>query len=159
MIWRILSRSNTRKKRRRRSLKPQSRQNIVSKTITDVRKLSKPQTLLLPGFIKHKYNQVTGLHPKKRLSFEVAKRRNRRLNLIRNSLRNSLGSFTKNMIQSQLTDEQKRVRYAQRICVERRLRRAEILRKTQGKGLKVKNAVWSAESKLIRCEKEKTRKK
>ena len=124
MIWRILSRSNTRKKRRRRSLNPQSRQNIVSKTITDVRKLSKPQTLLLPGFIKHKYNQVTGLHPKKRLSFELAKRRNRRLNSIRDFLRNSLHSFTQNVIESQLTDEQKRVRYAQKICVERRLRRA-----------------------------------
>lgn len=158
MIWRILTRSKGRNKRRRSSLKPRNRQNIVSKTITDIRKLSKPQTLLLPGFIKHKYNQVTGLHPKKRLAFEIAKRRNRRLNSIRDYFKNSLRTFTKNMLQSTLTDEQNRERYAQRICVERRLRRNEIMRRTSGKGLKVKNAVWTPDSRLVRCEKEKRRK-
>ena len=153
MIWKILTRSNSRKKRHRRALKPQSRQNIVSKTITDIRKLSKPQTLLLPGIVKHRYNQVTGLHPKKRLAFEIAKRRNRRLNSIRDSIKNSLRTFTKNVLESRLTDEQKRERFAQKICVDRRLRRDEIMRKTAGKGLRVKNAVWSPVSKLIRCEK------
>lgn len=154
MIWKIFSRSKRRNKRRRRDLKPQKRQNIVSKTITDVRKLSKPQTLLLPGIIKHRYNQITGLHPKKRLAFEMAKRRNKRLNTIRDKLKISLRTFTKNMLESGLTDEQRRERFAQRICAERRLRRDEIMRKTRGKGLKVKNAVWTPESRLVRCEKE-----
>ena len=159
MVWKILTRSKRRNKGRRRALKPRSRQNIVSKTITDVRKISKPQTLLLPGLLKHKYNQVTGLHPKKRLGFEIAKRRNRRLNSIRDNLKNSLHTFTKNMIESRLTDEQRRERYAQRICVERRLRRDEIMRKTHGKGLKVKNAIWTPESRLVRCEKDKVKRR
>ena len=157
MVLKFLTRSKRRNKRHRRALKPRNRQNIVSKTITDIRKLSKPQTLLIPGFIKHKYNQITGLHPKKRLAFELAKRRNRRLNSIRDSLKNSLRSLTKKMLESHLTDEQKRERYAQRICAERRLRRDEIMRKTAGKGLKIKNAVWTPVSKLVRCEKEKKR--
>lgn len=154
MILKIFRSSNSHRKRRRRFSKPRNRQNIVSQTITDIRKISKPQTLLLPGFIKHKYNQVTGLNPRKRLAFEIAKRRNRRLNSIRDYFKNSLRTFTKNVLESGLTDEQKRERYAQRICAERRLRRDEIMRKTRGKGLKVKNAIWSLESKLVRCEKE-----
>lgn len=158
MIWRILSRSNSRNKRRRRALKPRKRQNIVSRIITDSRKLAKPQTLLLPGLIKHKYNQISGLHPKKRLAFEVAKRRNKRLNALRDSLRKSLNTFTKNMLESGLTNEERQKRYAQRICADRRLRRDEIMRNTAGKGLKVKNAVWTEESRLVRCEKNKRKK-
>lgn len=158
MVLKFLSPSKRRIKRHRRALKPQKRQNIVSKTITDVRKLSKPQTLLLPGLLKHKYNQVTGLHIKKRLAFELAKRRNRRLNALRDSLKNSLRSFTKNVLESRLTNEDRQKRYAQRICADRRLRRDEIMRRTAGKGLKVKNAVWTPESRLVRCEKEKKRK-
>lgn len=158
MIWRILSRSNSRNKRRRRVLKTRKRQNIVSQTITNVRRLAKPQTLLLPGFIKHKYNQISGLHPKKRLAFEVAKRRNKRLNALRDSLKKSLNTFTKNVLESGLTNEERQKRYAQRICAARRLRRDEIMRRTAGKGLKVKNAVWTEESRLVRCEKDKRRK-
>lgn len=159
MVWRILTRSNSRNKRRRRVLKPQKRQNIVSKSITDVRKLAKPQTLLIPGLLKHKYNQVTGLNPRKRLAFELAKRRNKRLNALRDSLKKSLNTFTKNVLESGLSNEERQKRYAQRICAERRLRRDEIMRKTAGKGLKVKNAVWTQESRLVRCEKDNKRRK
>lgn len=159
MIWRILARSNSRNKRRRRALKPRKRQNVVSQSVTDVRKLAKPQTLLIPSLIKHKYNQVSGLHPKKRLAFELAKRRNKRLNALRDSLKKNLRTFTKNVLESRITNEERQKRYAQRICAERRLRRDEIMRKTAGKGLKVKNAVWTEESRLVRCEKDKKRKK
>ncbi len=158
MIWRILRRSNSRNKRRRRALNPRKRQNMVSQTITNVRQLAKPQTLLIPALIKHKYNQISGLHPKKRLAFELAKRRNKRLNGLRDSLKKSLNTFTKSMLESRLTNEERQKRYAQHICADRRLRRDEIMRNTAGKGLKVKNAVWTEESRLVRCEKNKRKK-
>lgn len=158
MLLRLLSFSKRRNKRRRRVSKPRSRQNIVSQTITDFRKLSKPQTLLLPGLLKHKYNQVTGLNPKKSVAFTLAKRRNKTLNRLRDSLKNNLRPLTKNVIQSHLTNEERLNRYAQRICAERRLRRDEIMRASRGKGLRIKNAVWTDVSRFIRCEKDKRKK-
>lgn len=157
MIWKLFTRSKSRNKSRRSSKNPRSRQNIVSQTITDIRKISKPQTLLLPGIIKHRYNQITGLNPRKRLAFVLAKRRNRTLNNLRDKIKISLRSFTKNMLESDVSNEEIVKRRAQRICVERRLRRDEIMRKTRGKGLKVKNAVWTPQSRLVRCENEKKR--
>lgn len=40
-----------------------------------------------------------------------------------------------------------------KFCEHRKERRAEIMRKTGGKGLKIKNAKWSIFSKMIKCRK------
>lgn len=42
-----------------------------------------------------------------------------------------------------------------KICLSRKLRRQNILRVTKGRGLRVKNALWTDVSKLVRCEKKK----
>ena len=157
MIWKFLSRSNTQKKRRRRSLKPRNRQNIVSKSVTDVRKFSKPQTFFLPPVLKNVHQQVTRhTSPRKFVSYQMASSRNKRLNSLRDKIKKSLSfSLTKNLYNSsrELTESQKLDKFSKQVCRSRKVRRNEIMRKTAGKGLKIKNAVWTDISKFIKCEK------
>lgn len=42
-----------------------------------------------------------------------------------------------------------------RICEDRKARRNEIMRLTRGRGLSVKNALWTPLSKLIKCQRKK----
>lgn len=157
MIWRSLFRSNARKKRRRRSLKPQNRQNIVSKSVTDVRKFSKPQTLFFPPVLKNVHQQITRhTSPRKFISYHMAKSRNKRLNSLRDKIKQSLSfSLTKNLYNSsrELTEREKLDKFSKQICRSRKVRRDEIMRNTAGKGLKIKNAIWTDISKFIKCEK------
>lgn len=124
--------------------------------VTDIRKFSKPQTLLLPVAMKNLHQQVTrNTSPRKFLAYHLAKSRNKRLNSLRDKIKQSLSfSLTKNLYNSSqgLTEREKLDKFAKQICRSRKVRRDEIMRNTAGKGLKIKNAIWTDLSKFIKCE-------
>ena len=97
MVLRFLSLSKARNKRRRRASKPRSRQNIVSSSITTLRKISKPEMFLVPPVFKNFYQQVTRhSSPRKFVSYHMAKRRAKFLNSLRDKIKLNLGfSLTK----------------------------------------------------------------
>lgn len=159
MVLKLLSFSKRRNKRRRRVSNRRNSQNIVSKTITNVRKFSKPEMLLVPPVFKNLHQQVTRhTSPRKFVAYHMAKSRNKRLNALRDKLKQSLGfSLTKKMYNPvELTEREKLDKFAKQICRSRKVRRDEIMRKTAGKGLKIKNAVWTDISKFIKCEKKRS---
>lgn len=43
----------------------------------------------------------------------------------------------------------------EKFCKERKRKRKEIMKKTAGKGLKIKKAIWTPISKLVKCERKK----
>lgn len=158
MFWKFLPSSKRARRRARRRAMP-SKQNVVGSTLTKIRQFSKPEMLFVPVAFKNLHQQVTRhTTPKKFLAYHLAKSRNKRLNKLQNSLKQSLGfSLTKKVYNSasELTEREKLDKFAKKICRSRKVRRDEIMRKTAGKGLKIKNAVWNDISKFVKCEKEK----
>ena len=128
--------------------------------LSTIRKFSKPETLFLPAAFKNLHQQVTRhTSPQKFLAYHMAKRRNKFISKhieepIRLKLKNSLTKSMVKLSNANFIDPKKeQEEFAKKVCRSRKVRRDEIMRKTAGKGLKIKKAVWTDISKMVKCEK------
>lgn len=102
------------------------------------------------SILKHKLNLVT--HRNKPLKTPKTLKQTSlvRLEAVKQKLRKYINkNLSKNKVLSKYNPQNLTLRTDDVVCKRRSERRKEIMRRTRGKGLKVRNAIWSSDSYII----------